>query len=1052
VLTRVTSLIVTVLLVVALALLARWLLTPALGGAVPFITLFAAVAYLTWRAGWGAGVAATVLGYAGAMWLFAEMPDAPSLAPLRARVTLATYLLASGVVIVSVEAMRRREQRAMARLATKRAALAALSDAVIAVDTLGQVTTVNRSAERLTGLSAAELVGHPFDRVWHAVREPSGLSPPASPLAPVLLGAQRAELPLGLVLQARDGTRRPVEGEAAPILDAAGRSVGAVLVLRDVGERLQAERALIESSSLLRSMAASTSDLITVTDREGRLVFANPAARQAIALPDDAGAVPGNADEAEAMRHNDLHVMASGEATSIEEVHTTAEGQQRLFLATKTPLRDAQGAVSGVVSIARDITLRKRTEQALADSERGLRLALEAANMVAWRYDATAGGSHAGESRARAADLPAWRAVDTLMRRPARIHPDDAEAHRARVQRALDEGGSYATTYRVVGRDDGGVEHWIEERAQATRDTDGRRILTGVSMDVTERKLDALRLQAQQRELEADLAALGQLQALATRLVRRGERDTLLRDILRTGLQLTATSRGHVLSYEGEAREPQLAVHEGLSERFVAQLGLRGWAAACEAAVASGSARSETGARPVAGPPEELALQRAEGIGAAHATPLLSRDGRLLGVIGLLFEAPRHLTPRELRCLDVLGRMAADLLERAESERALRVADLRKDEFLATLAHELRNPLAPIRNAVELLQRERVPRLASTARVLERQVKQMIRLVDDLLDLSRVTRGQIDLQRSRQPLGPVVSQAIEGAGAVLRDMEHRLTVRLPREPLWVDADAQRLSQVIGNLLHNAGKYTDRGGRIELVVERRGDEVAIRVRDNGVGVAADQLARIFEMFVQADADRPQGNSGLGIGLTLARRLVHMHGGRIEAHSEGLGRGSEFVVTLPLAPAPAAAGAPLPPPPPPPAAEAPPRRILVVDDNVDGAQTLAELLRAMGHEAAVAGDGRDALEQAERLRPDLVLLDIGLPVMDGHAVCRHLRQQDWGREMPIVALTGWGQDRDRERSRESGFDAHLVKPAEPQALQDLFDRLWNPAPAAMPSAAG
>jgi CheY-like chemotaxis protein len=336
--------------------------------------------------------------------------------------------------------------------------------------------------------------------------------------------------------------------------------------------------------------------------------------------------------------------------------------------------------------------------------------------------------------------------------------------------------------------------------------------------------------------------------------------------------------------------------------------------------------------------------------------------------------------------------------------------------------------------------------------VLERQVKQMMRLVDDLLDLSRVTRGQIELRRQRQPLGPVVSQAIEGAGAVLRGMEHRLTVRLPRETLWVDADGQRLAQVIGNLLHNAGKYTERGGRIELVVERSGDEAVIRVRDNGIGVAADQLARIFDMFVQAGGGRSQVNSGLGIGLTLARRLAQMHGGRVEAHSEGLGRGSEFVVTLPLVSAPAqqAAESPAPPTAPPPAAIDAPRRILVVDDNVDGAQTLAELVKAMGHQTALAYDGREALAQAERVRPHLMLLDIGLPLLDGHAVCRQLRQQDWARGMAIVALTGWGQERDRERSRAAGFDAHLVKPVEPDALQALFERLLGRAAPAAPAA--
>jgi CheY-like chemotaxis protein/two-component sensor histidine kinase len=321
----------------------------------------------------------------------------------------------------------------------------------------------------------------------------------------------------------------------------------------------------------------------------------------------------------------------------------------------------------------------------------------------------------------------------------------------------------------------------------------------------------------------------------------------------------------------------------------------------------------------------------------------------------------------------------------------------------------------------------------------------LVRLVDDLLDLSRVTRGRIELRRQRVPLAPIVTQAIEAAGAALRDMGHRMEVRMTREPLWLDADPARLAQVIGNVLNNATRYTDRGGHITLSVERDGPQVRITVRDNGIGIAADELGRIFEMFVQADVSHERSSGGLGIGLTLARRLVQLHGGRIDAHSDGPGRGSEFIIHLPLA-----EGRTLPmtttTDPIAPSVAAAPRRILVVDDNDDGAQTLAALLQVLGYDATVAHDGREAIELAERFSPHLVLLDLGLPLMDGHAVCRHIRAQPWSEGMAIVALTGWGQEQDRQRTRSAGFDDHLVKPAELEALTALFDRLWGAGNAA------
>jgi CheY-like chemotaxis protein len=319
--------------------------------------------------------------------------------------------------------------------------------------------------------------------------------------------------------------------------------------------------------------------------------------------------------------------------------------------------------------------------------------------------------------------------------------------------------------------------------------------------------------------------------------------------------------------------------------------------------------------------------------------------------------------------------------------------------------------------------------------MLERQVGQIIRLVDDLLDVSRISRGKIALRTQRVQLSPIIEQAVEATRALYRSMNQELIVTLPSEPVYLNADPTRLAQVVGNLLNNACKFTDVGGRISLVVQREGEQVAIRVRDNGVGIAAEHLAGIFEMFTQIESSLERSRSGLGIGLTLVKTLVEMHGGTVEAHSDGVGRGSEFVVRLPmLLDVQAPFTAPVPPHP-----EGMPvvrRRVLIVDDNKDAAEWLATLLGLSGHETHVAHDGVEAVRAAERLRPDAVLLDIGLPRIDGYEVCRRMRQQPWGRDLMIVALTGWGQDEDRQKSREAGFNTHLVKPVDDEVLLNLL----------------
>ena len=365
-----------------------------------------------------------------------------------------------------------------------------------------------------------------------------------------------------------------------------------------------------------------------------------------------------------------------------------------------------------------------------------------------------------------------------------------------------------------------------------------------------------------------------------------------------------------------------------------------------------------------------------------------------------------------------------------ESEAALRDTDRRKDEFLAMLAHELRNPLAPIRNAVEILRHETDgPRETRWPyEVIERQIAHLTRLVDDLLDVSRITRGKLEIRREPADLADIVRAATEAIQPALAAKSQHLQVAVPAGPLAVSADVVRLTQVVLNLLDNASKFTPPAGRIWLSGEREPDGIAIRVRDTGSGIRAEELPRLFQMFYQSNNGAVPWHGGLGIGLALVRLIVELHGGTVEASSPGPGEGSDFVVRLPmLDAAPQTVARPLPR-----RDEAKPtcpvRRILVVDDNEDAAESLAMLLRRDGSEVRTVYDGLEAVAAAQSFEPEVVLLDIGLPSLDGYDAARRIRQQPRGKSMTLIAVTGWGQEHDRRRSREAGFDAHLVKPVD------------------------
>jgi CheY-like chemotaxis protein/two-component sensor histidine kinase len=373
-----------------------------------------------------------------------------------------------------------------------------------------------------------------------------------------------------------------------------------------------------------------------------------------------------------------------------------------------------------------------------------------------------------------------------------------------------------------------------------------------------------------------------------------------------------------------------------------------------------------------------------------------------------------------------------------QNQEVLTEAARRKDEFLATLAHELRNPLAPIRNSVELLRHASGdPDVMADARtIMERQLGHMVRLVDDLLDISRATSGKLHLRKERVELATTVQSAVEETRRLIETSGHELTITLPPEPVFLDADPTRLAQIFSNLLNNAAKYMDQGGHIWLTAERWDGDISVSVRDTGIGIAAEHLPHIFEMFSQVTPALERSQGGLGIGLALVRGLVELHGGTIEARSSGPAMGSDFIVRLPIVDLPSVPQGQEPEGIADKSQAEPRRRILVVDDNADTANSLAMVLRRMGHDILTAHDGLEAVHAAAAFRPEVILLDIGLPKMNGYDVAKQIRQQPWDKKVAIIAVSGWGQEEDKRRALEAGFDHHLTKPVEPAALGRLL----------------
>ena len=657
-----------------------------------------------------------------------------------------------------------------------------------------------------------------------------------------------------------------------------------------------------------------------------------------------------------------------------------ADGAWRIVEDIGVPRFSRGGEFLGYVGSCVDVTDQRAAEQALRQREEQLRLATEAAEVGLWDVDPV-NDRLFWPPRVKAMfgispDVPVSMA-DFY----AGLHPDDREATTRAYAAAADPQvrALYDVEYRTIGKEDGRVR-WVAAKGRGIFDDAGRCVrVIGTAIDITARK----EAEAKLREREEHLRAVVETSPECVKIVAR---DGTLLQMNRSGLAMVGAS--------DESDVVGRSIYDLMAPEY------RDAYRAFNERVCDGSHEVLEY--------DIVALNGRRRHMESHAAPLRMPDGQVA-----------HLA------------LTRDVTARRDAEEALREADRRKDEFLATLSHELRNPLAPLSSALQVARMRDVAgtQPARMHEVMARQLSHLVRLVDDLLEISRINHGALELRREHIDVATIVRNAVETSTPLIEEGGHELVVSLPTEDAWVEGDSMRLAQVLSNLLNNAARYMARGGRIEVVAAADERWIEISVRDRGSGFEPRAAAGLFEMF-----GRGQASEGLGIGLALARRLAEMHGGPIDGRSEGPGKGAEFTLRLPRSS------------PPEPTEEADPvdtkiagRRILVVDDNRDAAESLRMMLELLGADVRTAYNGRDAIDEFAACSPAAVLLDIGMPDMDGYEVARTIRQRFDGHPAVIVALTGWGQANDRRRSREAGFDHHLVKPADLDALQKLLAAL-------------
>ena len=759
------------------------------------------------------------------------------------------------------------------------------------------------------------------------------------------------------------------------------RIAGVVLTFLDITARKDSENALLASTARFRAAVEAVNGLIWTNNAQGQMEGEQPEWGNFTGQDRDSYQGYGwtravHPDDVQPTLEAWNEAVAGKKAFVFEHRVRRKDGQWRLCSIRAVPVLDDRGEVSEWVGVHTDITEQKRTQEALRTNEERLRLFIQHAPAGIAQFDR--------EMRYLAASRR-WLEDNGLTgevigRSHYDLFPEAPEAWEEVRRRAL-AGETLRSEGDRFDRADGSVQ-WVKWEALPWRDATGG--IGGIiiaSEDISERKNAEVRV----RESE--------------------ERFRVVADAAPVLIWLSGTDK---LCYW--FNKPWLA----FTGRSMDQEVGNGWAEGVHPDDLDHCLQTYVSAFDARTPfSMEYRLRRHDGEFRwliDNGVPRYGVGGKFEGYIG--------------SCLDVTDYKSA--------QASLQDADRRKDEFLATLAHELRNPLAPIGNGLEVIRMAGADGAVERARsMMTRQLVHLVRLVDDLVDVSRVTSGKLELRRERLELRSVIDAAVETSRPIIDQAGHDLVVVVPDEPVFVDGDHIRLSQVVSNLLNNSAKYTHRGGHIRLTVGHEGETAVVTVKDDGIGIPAAMLDRVFEMFIQVDRSLEKTTGGLGIGLSLGKRLVEMHGGTIEARSEGEGRGSEFVVRLPSV-APVSSAAPRRKE----VVTPNPRRILVVDDNADAADLLGELLEMLGNEVRTAYDGEAGVQAAGEFHPEVVFCDIGMPKVNGYEAARRIREQPWGRATVMVALTGWGQEDDRKKSADAGFDFHLVKPVELTALTKLL----------------
>ena len=693
------------------------------------------------------------------------------------------------------------------------------------------------------------------------------------------------------------------------------------------------------------------------------------------------------------------------------------EGRGRLF-------RDSASAPARMIGVCIDISARKQAEQAAFASEQRFGGFMEHLPGLAWIKDSAGRYVYANDAALRAFNTTREQLYGRI---DDEIFPADrAREFRQNDRRALERPAGYQAVETLLHND--GVVHYSVVSKFAIPGTAGSsRAIGGIAIDITEHK----RAEAELQKQNVRLMLLGEAASL---LLIADTPDDMLQGLFGTigphlGLDMYSS---YVVNERGDGL--RLASWSGISDENARQYGTLRFGESVSGSVALERRPIEAFMVQSSSNPRDQKAREA-GLHSYVCYPLLT-EGRLIGTLAFGSRTREYFSADDIGFLRTVSRYVTVASERLRLIEQLRDADRRKDEFLATLAHELRNPLAPIRNALEIqrLAGENLARMEQARGVMERQLEQLVRLIDDLLDVSRITRGKLELRMEPIELSGVIHNAVEANRALIDARRQQLSIAIGNEPIHLHADLTRLSQVFQNLLSNAAKYTPECGRIWLTVTPGQDEIEVSIKDTGVGIPPDMLIHVFEMFAQVNRplEREQ-DGGLGIGLTLVKRLVEMHGGAVTASSEGAGRGSEFVVRLPRAVRPAEVvplfnGTSVP--------KASRRRILVADDNRESADSLGLMLELMGNEVHIARDGDEAVRLAEVVHPEVAVLDIGMPRVNGYEAARSIRAYPWGRQVLLIALTGWGQQSDKQRSEEAGFDHHLVKPVDPAQLERLL----------------